>query len=94
MDNWEERMEVLNQQQQAIEKFIQVVYNHHDHLRPGRPLDQIVKTQAPGVILTMVENNALHHYALLAAIQIHQIEFNKAVIAMLTDLDNRKVESP
>ena len=94
MDNWELRMETLKKEQQVIAGFLQVIDNQHELLRPDRPLGQILKGQGPGAILTMVEENSLHPNALLAAILLHQIEFNENVIAMLTDLDHRKAEPP
>ena len=94
-DSWDTRMEILNRTQLSLENFLQVLSNHHDEVRPsyqGR-LDRYIGDElGPGGTITMVEDKRLHPNALLAALLYRQIEFNKTVIQMLTDLDHRKSE--
>ena len=94
MDNWERGMESLEQTQQSLQAFLQTLCNHHEQVRPGRrPLQGYITDEiGPGGTISLVDNNTLHPNALLAALLHRQIEFNKTVIQMLTDLDYRKSE--
>ena len=87
--DWDTYMGVLNDQQQQLELFVKAAKTLNGDSRPGTDMGL---TMDPSTILARTENNSVHKIAPLAAIALHQFEFNQAVIAMLTDLDNRKRE--
>ena len=86
--DWENLINTLNKQQEYLQEFVRVGQNLQDQYRPGFHLTW--RGFQPGAILAMVESKSLHPTAPLMAMASAQIEFNKTVINMLTDLDIRE----
>lgn len=97
MDNWEGRMNSLVQTQQSLESFLEALRNQYEQSRPSSILAGSLDTHITGELwerraISLVDQELLPSNALLAALLLRQIEFNKTVIEMLTDLDYRKSE--
>ena len=97
MDNWERGMETLERMQQSLERFLEALRNQYEQARPSSILPGSLDTHITGELweryaISLVDQELLHPNALLAALLLRQIEFNKTVIQMLTDLDHRKSE--
>lgn len=86
--DWEPYMEMAIKNQETLEGWLQDLISWRQGQRPEFPLP------ATGIVALLFEfqNNPQNAYKLVTAILNQQAEFNKAVIAMLTDLDNRKSE--
>ena len=89
--DWENLINILNQQQEYLQEFVRAGKAKQEQSRPGYPYD--LERDRPSTILDGVESHHFHPTVPLMAIASAQIEFNKTVITMLTDLDNRKSES-
>ena len=87
--DWDTYMETLNSHQAYLENAQMVCRKWAEGERP----DQL-RTSEIGRLLGFVETNPHKAHRLVEVVLSRQIEFNKAVIAMLTDLDYRKVEKP
>ena len=97
MDNWERGMEALDRTQQSLERFLEALRNHYEQARPSSILPGSLDTHITGelwerIAISQVDQGRLPSNALLAGLLLRQIEFNKTVIQMLTDLDYRKSE--
>ena len=89
--NWDELMQVLDEQQKYLQAFVDASKEHHERVRPGRDFDSFMSAK-PDMLLQSVETNHAHQSALLAAAAFAQVKFNQAVISLLIDLDHRKSE--
>ena len=95
--DWDKYMEALNQEQDFLEKLVGAL---KAQLKEGDPpLSPLFSTILshgtnlhPGGIAVVIGNREALPQLLPIVIAVRQIEFNKTVISMLTDLDYRKSE--
>ncbi len=86
--DWEPYMEMAIKNQETLQELMQELLKWQRGQRSANP------HQASGieVMLSNLQLNPQQSHQLVATVLYQQVEFNKAVIAMLTDLDNRKSE--
>ena len=87
--DWDTYMETLNSHQAYLENAQMVCLKWAEGERSHQ-----LQTSEIGRVLQFVELNPHRAHRLVEVILSRQVEFNKAVIAMLTDLDYRKEEKP
>lgn len=89
--DWDELMTTLNAQQEYLQAIVRASKEEQERERPGTDFDGILSSK-PRILFNLVKNNQAHPSMPLAAMASAQIEFNRAVITLLTDLDHRKSE--
>ena len=89
--DWDKLMDLLNTQQRYLQGMLDACKKSMLEYRPGTDVDEIVQAR-PSILFNLVQNNQAHWGVIPAAIVLNQIEFNRALITMLTDLDYRKLE--
>ena len=87
--DWDTYMETLNSHQDYLENAQMVCLKWAEGERSNK-----LRASEIGRLLQFVEANPHRAHRLVEVVLSHQVEFNKAVITMLTDLDYRKVEKP
>lgn len=87
---WDTYMKTLTDHQEYLENVQMVCQKWGKGER-----DEQVRASEIGQLMTQLERNSHHTYYTCRLVEVvlsRQVEFNKAVIAMLIDLDYRKKE--
>ena len=87
--DWDTYMEMLNRHQANLENAQMGCLKWAEGERSNQ-----LRASEIGRVLEFVEANPHRAHRLVEVVLSHQVEFNKAVITMLTDIDYRKVEKP
>ncbi len=95
MDNWERRMEILGRYQQFFESWLKIAESMSSDQASEQFEQSLTDDEVPdglGLYLRRQNHNPWLFMKAYSVILRRQIEFNKTVMEMLTDLDHRKAE--
>ena len=94
-EQWDHRMEILNEVQTYLESFCSAIEKDLEAARPGSgSVKECSEHPRPGVVLQSINDKHFTKNTALGMALLHQMRFNRTVIQMLTDLDHRKADAP
>ena len=94
-DNWERRMEILEGYQQFFESWLKISESMSSDWVSEQFEQSLTDNEVPDGLGRYLEQQSHNPRLFMKAYSVifrRQIEFNKNVIEMLTDLDHRKSE--
>ena len=91
---WDDLFKTLETQQADLQLMLAGIEILQKQMRPNDPSNEYLFAHDAGTIISGVMSNRFHATVPLGWVVHKQIEFNKTVLALLTDLDYRKSESP
>ncbi len=95
MDNWERRMEILGGYQQFFESWLKIAESMSSDWDSERFEQSLTDNEVPDGLDRYLGQQRHNPWLFMKAYSVilrRQIEFNKTVMEMLTDLDHRKAE--
>lgn len=94
-DNWERRMEILEGYQQFFESWLKISESMSSDWVSEQFEQSLTDNEVPDGLARYLGQQSHNPWLFMKAYSVifrRQIEFNKTVIEMLTDLDHRKSE--